>query len=137
MSLNDEVLEALAKTTKKFQVQKADFHKAVNLGDMTIISCNGKIGHLIGRKGIIVAELSKTLNTKVRLVENSKDHKKTISDLIGNARLLGVNEIYTPEGKEYKIIVRKSDSKKLTTTPESLGKAIHELLDVKAAIEFR
>ncbi|HZX34247.1 MAG TPA: hypothetical protein VFF09_02600 [archaeon] len=132
-----EVLQAFEKIRKKFFVRGVEFHKAVRLPEMTIISCRGKIGALIGRKGMGVHELGRELNAKVRVVEQSKDGKKVVLDLIGNTRLLGLNEVFTPEGKTLKIIIDRRDSGKMDFSAESLKKAAEELLETKISVEFR
>ncbi|MFH1391036.1 MAG: hypothetical protein ABIH20_01860 [Candidatus Diapherotrites archaeon] len=135
--LDEKVKKAFEKARKKFLFSDVDFHKAIELPEITIISCNGKIGSLIGRNGIIVAELSKELNSKIRVVEHSNNSKKVIADLIGNVRLLGVNEVYEPSGVKIKVIINAHDSKKLSASPEHLEKAIETLTQNKAKLEFR
>jgi len=135
--LDERIIRAFEKARKKFLFTDVEFAQGIETPEVTIISCNGKIGSLIGRNGIIVAELSKELNSKVRIVEHSKDTKKVISDLIGNARLLGVNEIFEAGGKRIKVIINSNDKNKLAAPPQSLEKAIEELTENKATIEFR
>jgi len=105
--------------------------------EVTILLCKGKIGSLIGKNGVIVAELSKILENKVRIVEHSNKQKKIISDLIGNVRLLGVNEIYSPTGQETKIIINSQDKNSLITNPKHLEQALTQLLGTKTTIEFK
>ena len=133
--LEEKVKTAFEKARKKFLFRDVELKQAIQLSDMTILSCTGKIGGLIGKKGIVVGELSKDLNSKVRVVEHSKDEKKVISDLIGNARLLGVNKIYTPEGQTLKVMINAKDQR-LIPNPQEIEKAMQELLQSKARIEF-
>ncbi|MCR4369497.1 MAG: hypothetical protein NUV67_06350 [archaeon] len=133
----DRVIEAFEKVRKKFLFSDVKLHQSIELPEITILSCKGKIGSLIGRNGIIVAELSKELGNKVRIVEHSQNTKKTITDMIGNARLLGVNEIYSPEGKSVKVILHHADRKRLAAKPEHLEQALEKLTEAKTSIEFQ
>lgn len=133
----NRALNAFKSAQKKFAFKDVEFHGAIELPEVTIISCKGNIGSLIGKNGIIVSQISKELNSKVRIVEHTTSEKKIIEDIIGNARLLGVNEIFAPEGKSLKIFINTNDKDKLPTTPKNLEKAIEELTSVKAKIEFQ
>jgi len=64
-----------------------------------LILTRGDAGLLIGRDGKIVSELSSSLGRKVRIAEVKGDMKKSISDVIMPAKLLGVNQMFH-DGKE-------------------------------------
>ena len=134
--IDARVLEAFEKVRKKFLFSDVEFKRAIEFPDLTIIACKGKIGSLIGRKGIIVAELSKALDSKVRLVEHSKNPRKVVSDIIGNARLLGISETFSPQGRSIIVRLNQDDKKKLLTKPDSLESAIEQLTEAKTRIEF-
>ena len=136
-NINMKAQEAFQKAQKKFLFKEVELEKAIEMPEVTILLCKGKIGSLIGKNGVIVAELSKILENKVRIVEHSNKQKKIISDLIGNVRLLGVNEIYSPAGQETKIIINSQDKNSLITNPKHLEQALTQLLGTKTTIEFK
>ena len=134
---NSRILKAFEKSKKQFQFDDVSIESAIELPEVTIISCKGNIGSLIGKNGIIISSIRKELNKKIRVVEHSKNNKKIIDDIIGNVRLLGVNEIFKPDGKTIRIIINKEDKEKLVTTPKNLQKVIEQLTNAKAEILFQ
>ena len=134
---NSRILKAFEKAKKQFQFDDVSIESAIELPEVTIISCKGNIGSLIGKNGIIISSIRKELNKKIRVVEHSKNNKKIIDDIIGNVRLLGVNEIFKPDGKTIRIIINKEDKEKLVTTPKNLQKVIEQLTNAKAEILFQ
>lgn len=137
-ALDIKVSRLLNKLEKNFSFRGIEFNKALELGDMIILSCSGTIGVLIGRKGKIVSELTKALGKKTRIIEKTGNEKKMIQDMIGNARLIGLNKIFKPEETEYKVIISKTDQNKLIGgDPKQLEKGLKELFNAKTTIEFR
>ena len=135
--LNDRVRKAFANARKKFLFTGVEFHKAIQLSETIIIVCKGKIGSLIGKKGIIVGTISKELNSKVRIVEASENPKKVILDILGNIRVLGVNEVFTKEGTELHVVINAKDRYRLTAPKEEMEKTIKELTGTATKIEMR
>lgn len=135
--LNPRILKAFEKAKKQFQFDDVSIESCIELPEVTIVSCKGNIGSLIGKNGIIISSISKELKKKIRVVEHSKNNKKIIDDIIGNARLMGVNEIFKPEGKTIRIIINSQDKEKLVTSPQNLQKAIEQLTNAKTEILFQ
>lgn len=129
-------LAAFENARKKFGFTDVTLVAAIKLPELVILSCSGRIGSLIGKNGVIVSELCRELGSKVRVVESTKDERKVISDIAGNARLLGINEIYTPQGKLLKAIINRSDREKLVAQKENMEQAILKLTGTKTEIEF-
>ena len=132
-----QILKAFEKAKKQFGFDDVSIETCIELPEVTIIACKGNIGSLIGKNGIIISSIKKELNKKIRVVEHTKNTKKIIDDIIGNVRLLGVNEIFKPEGKTIRIIINNQDKEKLITTPKNLQKAIEQLTSAKTEILFQ
>ncbi len=133
---NQNVKRAFENASKKFSFRGIELCNAFELPELTIIACSGKIGQLIGKKGTVIAELSRELNKKIRVVEHSSNAKKVVSDLIGNARLVGVNEVFSPIEKSINVFVNRNDREKLVAKPEALEKAAEEILRMRTRFEF-
>jgi len=135
--LDFEVARILYKINDRYNISNASFFKAIDLGRVVLILTRGEAGLLIGKQGKIVSELSSSLGKKVRIAEASGDVKKTISDIITPARLLGINHAFH-EGKEItKVRIAREDMAHLPLDIASLEKVLRALLedDVKLSFE--
>ena len=134
--LDFEVAQILYKINERYNISAASFYKALDLGHAVLILTKGEAGLLIGRYGKIVSELSSSLGRKVRIAEVKGDVKKSISDVIMPARLLGVNHIFH-EGKELtKVRLSKLDLAHLPIYIPSLEKALKALMEQEVLLEF-
>ncbi len=134
---HEKVKNAFEKTREKFQFTDVELHKAIELPEVTIIACKGNIGSLIGKNGIIASHLSKELGAKIRIVEHTSNEKKVIKDLLGKARLIGVNEVFSDGKKTLKIVLDSNDRNKLVSKPENLEQVVKELTELESKIEFQ
>lgn len=101
--LNDNDLEIAKELYRLSQDNKAikdvKFNRSLNVGNMIIILVeSGEIGSIIGKGGNVIRGLSKKLNKKIRVIEESKDIKKVASDLLYPAKVYGINIVYMPDG---------------------------------------
>jgi len=120
----------------KFKLDSAGFTKAVDLGRVILIFTEGEVGVLIGRDGKVVSELSHRLGKKVRIAEHGKDVKKTISDVVMPARLLGINTVYSGGGQAFKVRLLRSEMRELPVDIDTLEKALRSILGSKVIIQF-
>ncbi|MFA6907565.1 MAG: transcription elongation factor NusA [Candidatus Micrarchaeia archaeon] len=135
--LDFEVALILYKINDRYNITNASFYKAIDLGRVVLILTHGEVGLLIGKQGKIVSEISSSLGKKVRIAEASGDVKKTISDVITPARLLGINHAFH-EGKEItKVRIAREDVAHLPLGVEALEKVLRSLVedDVKLSFE--
>jgi transcription antitermination factor NusA-like protein len=131
-----QVSMLLYKMKDKYNLQEADFTKSVDLGRVVLILTKGDVGKLIGREGKVVAEISHSLGKKVRIAEMGGDMRKTISDILMPAKLLGINEVFTAGGRAYKVRLLSSEMRQVPIDLNSLEKALYSLLDAKVNIVF-
>ena len=134
--LEVSVSRALGKISKNFPITNAQFHRAIELEDVIVLLCSGNLGSFIGKQGRSVAEISKMLGKKARIIEQTKNEKKTIQDLIGNARILGIEKKFLPESTETVIHVLKQDENKLSASKDSLEKGLERVLGAKTTINL-
>ncbi len=139
ISLHDvEVARALAKLSDRYSaIEKTEFKKAFGIGNLTIIMVpKGMAGQMIGRRGIFIKELSKMLNKKIKIVEETPDNKELIQKVLFPAKLIGVNIVYGPNKTEsYKVRVPKEDRNRVFDK-ELLEKFFSELLKGETSIIF-
>lgn len=135
--LDIAISRILGRMDKSFPISSVEFKQAIDLNEMIVMVCEGNIGTLIGKKGRIVSEITRKVGKKVRVIEHTKDEKKMIQDLVGGARVLGVNKIFKPKKQEYKVIISRFDEGKLMISKENLEKGIQQLLQAETSVEFR
>lgn len=134
--LDVRVSRLLYKLSRRFFEPDIEFRKALEIDGLIVLLCTGKIGSIIGRRGIIVAEMSRDLGKKVRIVEKSRDEKKMIQDFVGMARVIGVDKVFRQEGTSFKVKIAKADEGKAITDATGLEKGIKLLLNADVTIEF-
>ncbi len=101
--LNDNDLEIAKELYRLSQDNRAikdvKFKRSIKVGNLIVILVEaGEIGSIIGRGGNVIRGLSKKLNKKIRVIEESKDVKKVASDLLYPAKVYGINIVYMPNG---------------------------------------
>lgn len=96
--------------------EKADVIKTLHSNNISVVVVpKGTAGNFIGRRGIFIKELSSQLGRRIKVIEETKDIKDTIENILFPARFLGINVIYDSNQAEvYKVRVSKSDMKKVS-----------------------
>ncbi len=126
----------LVELKDKFKLDSAGFIKAVDLGRAVIIFTESDVGVLIGRDGKVVSELSHRLGKKVRIAEHTGNVRKTISDILMPARLMGINTVYSGGGEIHKVRLLRSEMRDLPVDIDTLEKALQSVLNSKVMIQF-
>lgn len=129
-----ELAGLLCKMEDKELVREPSFERTIEVDDLILVLTRGDAANLIGKRGRVVRQLSKSLNKTVRIVKIG-DFKTQMMDLLAPARLLGINIVYKPEGEETKLVIPKEDESKLVANIETIEKAAC-LLSGKEAIRL-
>jgi transcription antitermination factor NusA-like protein len=134
--LDFEVAQILCRINERYNISNASFFKALDLGKVVLILTREEVGLLIGKQGKVVSEISSALGKKVRIAQAGPDMKKTISDIISPARLLGINSVFH-EGKEVcKVRIARTDLAHLPIDLGSLEKVLKSLLEGEVRLEI-
>lgn len=134
--LDFEVAQILYKINEKHNISEASFVRALDLGRVVLIMTEGEVGLLIGRGGVVVSQISSALNKKVRIVQSSADVRKSISDIILPARLLGINTMWHGGQEVVKVRLSSHDFHQLPIEKDTLEKVIGGWMGKPATIEF-
>jgi transcription antitermination factor NusA-like protein len=134
--LDVTVSHRLGQLSKTFPLTNVEFKKAIDLDQFVILACTGRIGSLIGSRGKIVSEISKGIGKTVRIIEHSKNEKKMAQDLVGDARVLGLKKIFSPQSTQYRVVVSGADRQKLIAPQKKLEEGLEKLFSAQAVIEF-
>jgi transcription antitermination factor NusA-like protein len=126
----------IAKLLYKIGNGKLGFKKTIEIVDVVIIVTDkDQVGKLIGKRGKIVREISKTVSKKIRVVGENSDLKSVATDILAPARISGINIVYGKDGEQkYKIRVRKEDSRRLPAKIEILNDIIQQLTGEKTLV---
>ncbi len=135
-NLDVEISNLLYDLEGEYTISDVSFVKALDLEKVVLVLTDTGAEKLIGEQGKIVNEISKRLGKKVRIVEYSEDGKKTISEIIAPARVLGINQVYAQEGNKYKVRIMRKDIAKMPTETAVLENALESLLGEPVSIIF-
>lgn len=129
-----QVFNAISSLESKFNLSEASVEKVIDLGTVAILLTKGNPGILIGKQGAVASEISSMIGKRARVIKILPDVKKTMQEIISPAILLGVNEVYKPEGKFFKIRIKAV--RRLAIPEDSLANAFSSLLGGKVILSF-
>jgi transcription antitermination factor NusA-like protein len=96
----------LSKSSKS--LSGVEIRKVLDLGkDLVIVCGKGDAGMLIGKSGSIVNKIEEKFKKKVKIIEDTDDIKKLIEKIVFPFTVSAINVLYTSEGEELKVMVKK------------------------------
>ncbi len=113
-----------------------EFVRAYDMNSFILILVRGEIGRLIGKNGKVLRAFRQAVGKPIRIVEIDVDLKKTIQDLFGGVRVIGINKLFKPDGVVYRIVVARKDIRKLSFPYPDVQKALGVLLDRPFEVTF-
>ena len=113
-----------------------EFVHAYDMNSFILVLVRGEIGRLIGKNGKVLRAFRQAVGKPIRIVEIDVDLKKTIQDLFGGVRVIGINKLFKPEGVVYRVVVARKDIRKLSFPYPDVQKALGILLDRPFEVTF-
>ncbi len=108
-----------------------------NKNSIVVLLGDGDLDKLTGKVLAVVRTLSRRLNKRVRLVENTSNVKKLVEEFISPVKLLGLTVKFLPNNQEvYKIIISKEDMNKLPIKKEEIENFLKKITKKEFHIEF-
>ncbi len=107
-----DVARALIKLSDRYQIlERSEFKQTISVGEMLLVLVpKGMAGNFIGRKGVLIKELSDLIGQKrVKIVEESSNPKDLVQQILYPAQLLGVNIVYSGKKQLFKVRVPSAD----------------------------
>lgn len=123
-ALDAEVSQILFRINETHNISAARFSRALDMGRVVLLLTDGEAGLLIGREGRVVSAISSALGRKVRIVESTGDVRKSISDILTPARLLGINSAWVAGRERLRVRISKSDERTLPVDADTVRKVI-------------
>ena len=111
-------------------LKDVDIKRAVGNDTLMIVTRKEDVSKLIGKDGRTVKKLSKELERPVKIIEESTDVKDFVKDVFSSVPVLGINVVYKPGVKMYKIRIKRTDRNKLPLSAElfaSLSRSIYHI----------
>jgi len=127
-------LNKLLSDQKSFK--DVEIKRAVGKRMLMIITDKNGVSKLIGKDGRIVKKMSNELDRPVRIVEYMPDLGNFIREVLFNISVLGINVVYKPKGKLYKIRIPESDRNKLPISSDILTSISRSLFNVDIDVVF-
>ncbi len=135
--LDIKISRLLYKLDRMYRIgDTVEFVKAYDMRSFILLLVRGEIGRLIGRGGKVLRALRQALGKPVRIVEIDVLPKKSVQDLFGNVRVLGINIVYRPEGKVYRILIPRREIKYLSFPYSDVDRALDIILDAPHEVVF-
>ncbi len=119
-------------------IKDVTFKRVIETNGLIIVLVDkGDVRRILGSSRRILRELEKELNTKVRIVEESRNPQNILRDLIRPVRILGVNTIWLPDNSfEKKVRISARERENIPLTLQQLENAIYELTGERIRIAF-
>ncbi|MFH1721744.1 MAG: transcription elongation factor NusA [Candidatus Altiarchaeota archaeon] len=113
------------------------FDRAIETDDVIVILTQRKdIGKIIGKGGANIRMLTEKLGKPVRVI-GVGDLRSTIHDFIAPAQVIGISNVYKPDGSTIqRVKVNKKDKAKLRMSLENVRKLVSSLTDDEVEITF-
>lgn len=129
--LDVKVSRILSNLDDKYRIGGAvEFVRSCDVGPFVLILVRGEIGRLIGKNGRVLRAFRRAIGKQIRIVEVDVGMKKTVQDLFGNVRVVGINKVYRPDGVIYRIVVPRREIRYLSYPLQSIKRALEIALDV-------
>lgn len=120
----------------KKTLKDVEIKRIVGKDNLLIITEKGDISKLVGKDGSIVKKIARKLNMSIRIVEQSQDLRDFVAEILYTVSILGINIVYRPTGKLFKIRIPKSERTKLPISSEVFVSLSRSSFGVDADIVF-
>ncbi len=132
-----KISKLLYELTNKYNIAKnITFVRAIEFDNLLILVVGkNDVYEFVRKGGMIIKSLQQNLQTKIRIIEDTKNIKKIVLDLIYPVRILGVNIVYLPDGtKRKKLRIPLDDEKRLPISLKKVKEIVYEI--TKESIEI-
>lgn len=126
----------LAKYREKLALERVEFTRAYDLGNIIFVFTSSNPGFLIGRGGKVISTLIKGQGKHIRVVRENSDLHALAEEILRPVKLLHVNSVFHDGSEVTKIVVSQKLSVKLPAKPVELEKLFANLSGKQVKIAF-
>ncbi len=109
------------------------------LGDksfLLIITTKDGVSKIIGKNGIIVKKLSKDMKRQIRVLSDTSNIEELTREVLYSTTILGINVLYTPNGKKYRIRIPFNDRITLPIESEAFTNMVNHIFGDEIELVF-
>jgi len=124
---------------KQTGLRDVEIKRAVSNSDNTnliIITRDGDVSRLIGKEGSMVKKLKNKLNIPIRIIGQAKDVKNFVDDILFTVPIMGINILYKPNEKIYRVRVPMSKRDRLPISSDVLASVSRSLFKENVDVVF-
>ena len=101
-----------------------------------IVTRNEDVSMLVGKGGSNVKKLAKELGAPIRIVAQPEDLRDFVAHVLFTVPILGVNILYKPEGKIFRVRVPRRHRTRLPVSSEVLANMSRSLFNTDIDVVF-
>ncbi len=103
---------------------------------MIIMAREEDVSKLIGKEGSIVKKLVREFDRPIRIIGEPTDINSLVNDILFSVPVMGINILYKPEGKVYRVRISNKHRDKLPVSFGELANISKYLLNAKVDVIF-
>ncbi len=117
-----EVSRSIMKLSSRIKIlREAEIRKVVETENaLVLIAAEGTADKLVGKGGIAVRWMTEEFGKRVKVVEESRDFRAFVQELLFPVPVLTVNVLHTPRGETLRVVIPRG--KKPSISPREIGK---------------
>ena len=135
----DEI-ELYRHLNKFFANQKSlkdvEIKRAVGNKTIIIVTRSEDVSRLVGKGGYNVKKLAKELGVPLRIVAQPSDVRDFVAEVLFTVPILGINILYKPEGRIFRVRVPIKHRTRLPVSSEVLASMSRSLFNTEIDIVF-
>ena len=121
---------------KQNSLKNVEIKRAVGKKIIIIITRNEDVSRLIGRDGYNVKKLAKELGVPLRIIAQPSDIRDFVTEVLFTVPILGINILYKPEGKMFRVRIPKIHRAHLPVSSEVLANMSRSLFNADIDVVF-
>ncbi len=101
-----------------------------------IVTTKDGVSKIIGKNGIIVKKLSKDMKKQIRVISDTSGIEELAREVLFSTTILGINVLYTPDNKRYRIRIPSADRVFLPIEPDTFSEIVNTVFRNEAELVF-
>ncbi len=107
-----------------------------NKNFLLIVCDKDSVPKLIGKNGIIIKKIEKSLSKQTRVISDSLKFHDFIKEVLFSSTILGINIVYAPDGTKYKIRIPANERIIMPLSPEDFANITNSVFNTPVELVF-
>jgi len=107
-----------------------------NRSNLIIITRSEDVSRLIGKEGCTVKKIAKALSMPIRIIGQSSDVKNFLDDILFTVPIMGINILYKPNERIYRVRIPRSKRNRLPIPSHVLANVSRSLFNENVDVVF-